>query len=100
MYRQFFVDGSDHPKDLKPTFYGDSRAHWDGDTLVVDTVGFFEKSWIDFRGTPHTKHMHLTETLPRRRLGNMEMQVIIEIPACYQAVGHEPNHYSRNRALK
>src|ERR1019366_3411219 len=36
MYRQLFVDGSDHPKDLKPTWYGDSRAHWDGDTLVVD----------------------------------------------------------------
>jgi hypothetical protein len=38
MYRQFFVDGSDHPKNLKPTWYGDSRAHWDGETLVVDTA--------------------------------------------------------------
>ena len=54
MYRQFFVDGSTHPKDLKPTFYGDSRAHWEGDTLVVDTVSFFEKSWYDFAGhSPH-----------------------------------------------
>src|SRR6202140_2506330 len=65
MYRQFFVDGSDHPKNLKPTFYGDSRAHWEGDTLVVDTVSFFEKSWYDFAGTPHTKQMHLTETFHR-----------------------------------
>src|ERR1035438_5069029 len=55
MYRQFFVDGSDHPKDLKPTWYGDSRAHWDGDTLVVDTIGFNDKSWIDMPGHPHTK---------------------------------------------
>ena len=80
MYRQFFVDGSSHPKDLKPTFYGDSRAHWDGDTLVVDTVSFFEKSWYDFAGTPHTKDMHLTEAFHRLDYGNMEMQVTIEDP--------------------
>jgi len=80
MYRQFFVDGSTHPKDLKPTWYGDSRAHWDGDTLVVDTVGFMEKSWYDFAGTPHTKQMHLTETFHRRDFGNLEMKVTIEDP--------------------
>jgi hypothetical protein len=80
MYRQFFVDGTDHPKDLKPTFYGDSRAHWDGDTLVVDTVSFFEKSWYDFAGTPHTKQMHLTERFHRRDFGNMDMQVTIDDP--------------------
>ena len=80
MYRQFFVDGTDHPKSLTPTFYGDSRAHWEGDTLVVDTVGFFEKSWYDFAGTPHTKQMHLTETFRRRDYGNMDMQVTIDDP--------------------
>jgi hypothetical protein len=80
MYRQFFVDGSSHPKDLKPTFYGDSRAHWDGDTLVVDTVSFFEKSWYDFAGTPHTKQMHLIEKFHRRDFGNMDMEVTIEDP--------------------
>ena len=80
MYRQFFLDGSSHPKDLKPTFYGDSRAHWDGDTLVVDTVSFFEKTWFDFPGTPHTKDMHLTETFHRIDYGNMEMDVTIEDP--------------------
>ena len=80
MYRQFFVDGSDHPKDLKPTFYGDSRAHWEGDWLVVDTVSFFEKSWYDFAGTPHTKQMHLVEKFHRLDYGNMEMDVTIEDP--------------------
>jgi hypothetical protein len=83
MYRQFFVDGSDHPKDLKPTFYGDSRAHWEGDTLVVDTVSFFEKSWFDFAGTPHTKAMHLIETFHRTDYGNMEMDVTIDDPGVY-----------------
>jgi len=80
MYRQFHLDGTDHPKDLAPTFYGDSRAHWDGDTLVVDTVGFFEKSWYDFSGTPHTKQMHLTEKFHRRDFGNMDMEVTIDDP--------------------
>src|ERR1700724_165823 len=83
MYRQFFVDGSSHPKDLKPSFYGDSRAHWDGDTLVVDTVSFFEKSWYDFGGTPHTKDMHLTESFHRIDYGNMEMKVTIEDPGVF-----------------
>jgi hypothetical protein len=83
MYRQFFVDGSTHPKDLKPTFYGDSRAHWDGDTLVVDSVSFFEKSWYDFAGTPHTKDMHLTEEFHRLDYGNMEMKVTIEDPGVF-----------------
>ncbi|HUI81809.1 MAG TPA: hypothetical protein VLY24_27995, partial [Bryobacteraceae bacterium] len=78
MYRQFFVDGSSHPSDLKPTFYGDSRAHWEDDTLVVDTVSFFDKSWFDFPGTPHTKAMHLVETFHRIDYGNMEMDVTIE----------------------
>lgn len=85
MYRQFFLDGSDHPKDLKPTFYGDSRAHWDGDTLVVDTVSFFEKSWFDFPGTPHTKAMHLVETFHRIDYGNMEMDVTIDDPGTFRS---------------
>jgi len=78
MYRQFFVDGSSHPNELKPTFYGDSRAHWEGDTLVVDTISFFEKSWFDFPGTPHTKAMHLIERFHRIDYGNMEMDDTIE----------------------
>lgn len=83
MYRQFFVDGSDHPANLKPTFYGDSRAHWDGDWLVVDTVGFFEKSWFDFAGTPHTKAMHLTEKFHRTDYGDMEMEDTIDDPGVF-----------------
>jgi hypothetical protein len=85
MYRQFFVDGSGHPPNLKPTFYGDSRAHWDGDTLVVDSVAFFEKSWFDFAGTPHTKDYHLIETFHRIDYGNLEMDDTIEDPGVFTA---------------
>src|SRR5579862_3241723 len=83
MYRQFFVDGTDHPKDLKPTWYGDSRAHWEGDTLVVDTVGFNDKSWIDMPGHPHTTQMHLTERFHRRDYGNLEIHIVIDDPEAY-----------------
>lgn len=83
MYRQFFVDGSDHPKDLKPTWYGDSRAHWEGDTLVVDTIGFNDISWIDGQGHPHTKQMHLTEKFHRVDLGNLAIDVTIDDPGAY-----------------
>lgn len=82
-YRQFFLDGSGHPKDLKPTWYGDSRTHWDGDTLVVDTIGFNDKSWIDMAGHPHTKQMHVIERFHRRDFGNLEIQNIIEDPGAY-----------------
>ncbi len=83
MYRQFFVDGSDHPKNLKPTFYGDSRAHWDGDTLVVDTIGFNDISWIDGQGHPHSKQMHLTEKFRRTDLGDLSIDVVIDDPGTY-----------------
>ena len=80
MYRQFFVDGSSHPKDLKPTWYGDSRAHWDGDTLVVDTVGFMRSPGTISAVLRTPKQMHLTETFHRRDFGNLEMKVTIEDP--------------------
>ena len=50
---------------------------------MVDTVSFFEKSWYDFAGTPHTKDMHLTETFHRIDFGNMEMKVTIDDPGVF-----------------
>jgi hypothetical protein len=82
MYRQFFVDGSDHPKDLKPTFYGDSRAHWDGENLVVDTIGFNDISWMDTLH-PHTTQMHLTESFHRKDFGDLEINIKIEDPGTF-----------------
>ena len=53
-YRQIFMDGRDHPDDLEATWYGHSVGHWEGDTLVIETVGFNELFWFDFVGHPHT----------------------------------------------
>ena len=53
-FREVFMDGRSHPKDLTPTYYGHSIGWWDGDTLVIDTVGFNEGFWMDRDGLPHT----------------------------------------------
>jgi hypothetical protein len=63
--RQIFLNRSDHPKDLKPTYMGDSIGHWEDDTLVIDTVGLSEKSWLDQVGHPHSNTLHVTERIRR-----------------------------------
>jgi hypothetical protein len=52
-----------HPKDLLPTWNGDSIGHWEGDTLVVDTIGFNDKSWLSGNMTPHTEETRLMERM-------------------------------------
>ena len=60
-FRTIYMDGRAHPKDLEPSYYGHSVGRWEGDALVVDTVGFNTKFWIDREGTPHTEQLHLVE---------------------------------------
>jgi hypothetical protein len=50
-----------HSKNLKPSYYGESVGHYDGETLVADTIGFNDKTWIDKFGTPHTEQLHVVE---------------------------------------
>ncbi len=66
-FRQIFMDGRKHPEDLDPTWYGHSIGHWDGQTLVVDTVGFNDKFWFDYMGHPHTEKLHTIERYTSRR---------------------------------
>ena len=49
----------DHPKNLKPSYMGDSVGHWEGPTLVVDTIGFTDRTWIDLVGLPHSPDLHI-----------------------------------------
>jgi len=53
-HREVYLDGRAHPKDPNPAWMGHSICHWEGDTLVVDTVGFNDRSWLDGQGHPHT----------------------------------------------
>ena len=81
-FRQIFIDGK-HPADPDPTWYGHSIASWDGDTLVVDSIGFNDKFWFDFRGHPHTEQLHTIERYTRKDLGTLENKVTIIDPGDY-----------------
>jgi hypothetical protein len=80
-YRRFFLDGRAHNLDLEPNSWtGDSIAHWDGDTLVVDTIGFNDRTWLDDTGKPHSEELHVVERYRRPSLGRLEIQYTIEDP--------------------
>src|SRR5690348_10895291 len=93
-YRQIFMDGRGHPPDVDPTWYGNSIGHWDGDTLVVDTIGFNDKFWFDFAAHPHTDKLHITERYHRTDMGHLESEVTIDDPGAYtkpfKLYGHFP----------
>jgi hypothetical protein len=78
--------GRKHPSvdDLNPSYFGDAIGHWEGDTLVVDTVGFNEKFWAFRNGMPHTRFLHLSTLHPRRYEQN-QMRVTIDDKGAYTA---------------
>jgi hypothetical protein len=81
-FRQIYMNAK-HPDDPDPTWYGHSIGSWDGDTLVVDTIGFNDKFWFDFRGHPHTEQLHTIERYTRKDLGTLENKVTIIDPGDY-----------------
>ncbi len=80
-FRQIFLDGRPHPKDLNPTWMGHSVGRWEGDTLVVDTVGFNDRSWLDIY--PHTEMLHVVTRYRRPDYGHLDVQVTVEDPATF-----------------
>ena len=82
-YREIWMDGRGHPEDLKPTYHGHSIGHWEGDTLVVDTVGFNEKMWFDAEGDPHTSQLHTIERFNRVSFDRLRYDVTIDDPGAY-----------------
>jgi hypothetical protein len=82
-YRQIFMDGRKHSAEPNPTWYGESIGHWDGDTLVVDSLGFNEAFWFDFAGHPHTAQLHVIEKYRRPDLGHLEWESTIDDPGAY-----------------
>jgi hypothetical protein len=79
-YRQIFLDGRPLPKDPNPDWMGYSVGHWDGDTLVIESAGFNDRTWLDESGHPHTEALHVTERLRRPDFGHMEMVKTMEDP--------------------
>ncbi len=84
-FRTIYMDGREHPADLDPSYAGHSVGHWEGDTLVIDTVGFNERGWIDARGAPTTKELHLTERLTRIDFNQVVYEMIVNDPGAYTA---------------
>ena len=74
-----------HHKDLDPSYYGHSVGRWEGDTLVVDTVGFNERGWIDAYGTPTTTQLHLTEKFTRVDYKTLRYEITVDDPGAYTA---------------
>ena len=87
VWRLIYMDGRSHPEGdaLNPTWMGHSVGRWDGDTLVIDTVGFNEGTWIDMGGKPHTDQLHLIERLTRTDLYTLHCEATIDDPAAYNA---------------
>jgi hypothetical protein len=77
------TDGRDHPKDLDPTWMGNSVGHWEGNTLVIDTIGFNEKSRIDTIGHPHSDQLHVVERLTRTDAMHITYEVTINDSKVY-----------------
>ena len=83
IWRQIVTDGRPHAADPNPSFLGDAVGHWEGDTLVVDTIGFNGKTWLDQTGKPTTEALHVTERYRRKSFGTMEIQITIDDPKAY-----------------
>jgi hypothetical protein len=81
--RQVFLDGRPLPKDPNPSWMGYSVGHFDGDTLVVDTVGYNDRTWLDITGHPHTEALHVTERFRRLNTGQMKVEMTFDDPKTY-----------------
>ncbi|HLI83457.1 MAG TPA: hypothetical protein VKV17_06035 [Bryobacteraceae bacterium] len=77
------TDGRPHPKDPDPTWEGNSVGHWDGDTLVIDTIGFNDKTRMDTIGHPHSDKLHTVERLQRVDAGHIAYEITIDDPLIY-----------------
>jgi hypothetical protein len=81
--RHIYTDGRQHPAEASPTYMGDSIGHWDGDTFVVDSTGFNDKTWLDRAGHPHSDKLHVTERLHRIAADRLQIDFTIEDPVAY-----------------
>jgi hypothetical protein len=82
-FRQIFLDSHRPVQDPQPTFMGYSTGKWEGDTLVVDTVGFNDKAWLDRMGHPHSEALHMTERFRRTNVGSLEIAITLDDPKMY-----------------
>jgi len=85
IWREIYMDGRPHPQgdELNPTYLGHSVGRWEGDTLVVDVVGFNEQTWMDYFGHPHTDMLHVVERFSRPNKNTMSYEATLDDPGAY-----------------
>jgi hypothetical protein len=83
LWRTIWTDGRALPKNPDPSYLGYSVGKWEGDTFVVDTIGFNDIPWVDSYGNPRSEQMHLTERYRRLNRDTLEMQIIMDDPKAY-----------------
>src|SRR5580698_4227866 len=82
-YRQVFLDGRKLERDPNPSWMGYSVGHWDGNTLVVESNGYNNRTWLDFVGLPHSEGLRVTERFQRVSFGMMKLSMTMEDPAVF-----------------
>jgi hypothetical protein len=82
-YRQIFIDGRRLPDDPNPNWLGYSVGRWDGDTLVVETAGLKDNTWLDLFGHPATDALRVTERFQRRDFGHMDLEIAMSDAKAY-----------------
>lgn len=82
-YRQIFTDGRSLPQDPQPAWSGYSSGHWEGDTLVVETMGFRDGLWADYDGSPVTSEAKIIERFHRSNFGSMQIEMTVDDPKAY-----------------
>jgi hypothetical protein len=87
VWREIHMDGRPLPKreDLNPTYFGYSVGHWDKDTLVIETTGFNEKTWLNFNGMMHTDQLTTVERITRPNLNTLHYEATVNDPGAYSA---------------
>jgi len=85
VWREIHMDGREHPprEELNPTYFGHSVGHWEGDTLVIDTVGYNEKTWIDYNGHMHTDQLHTIQYITRTYKEVLAYEAVIDVRVDY-----------------
>jgi hypothetical protein len=84
LHRQLYIDGRQLPEEFDlPAFNGYSAGRWEGDTLVIETAGFNDKTRLDAMGHPHSEALHVTERFRRRDFGHLDYEVTLDDPKSY-----------------
>ena len=83
LYRIFYLNRKEHPEHPDALWFGDSIAHWEGNTLVVDTADFNDRTWLDVQGHPHSDKLHMIERIARIDHDHMQVDITIDDPVAY-----------------